>query len=149
MNRHPIRTLCAGALLLATGGCALFASLDGEPQQIEVHALLQGQEVAGVGCTLANDHGRWSVLAPGRVTVLRSQAPLYVDCLRRGEGGQLEQGEAPAERARLSAHLVIPAGGYLRDGRPISAYVYPATINADMTSIVAARPAAAVVGNVF
>jgi hypothetical protein len=146
MSNLILRTACA-ALLLATGGCALFAG--GGPQQVEVHALLDGREVAGVGCMLANDSGRWFVLAPGRVTVQRSRGPLAVDCLREGSGSDEEQLEARRERALLKAHQLLPAGGFYGDGRLGAGYSYPATINIDLHAPAAASPLPAAGNAVF
>lgn len=137
---HPTysRTLCAGALLLALGACSFMGAA--APQQLEVHAMLGERELHGVGCMLANDSGRWTVVAPGRVTVVASRAPLSVDCLRQGAGSAAEQAESPAELARLDAHQRIAAEG---------ARAYPATINVKLLPTVAAGPPLAVGSPLF
>jgi hypothetical protein len=148
MSNLTFRIACLGALLLATGGCSLF-DVNG-PQQLEVHALFDGREVAGVGCMLANDNGRWYVALPARVTVVRSRGALSVDCLREGAGSIAEQAEAPLERSRLAAHLSIPAdGGYHADGRIGAGLSYPATLNVVMQAPRAAGPVPAVASPVF
>src|SRR4051812_9225149 len=77
MNRFflPAMLVCS----IGLSGCVT-ATVDTTAQQVEVHAILDHREVAGVGCLLANDFGRWFVVAPGRVTVVRSSKPLAVYC---------------------------------------------------------------------
>jgi hypothetical protein len=147
MSNVIFDTARLGALALALGGCALFAV--GGPQQLEVHALLDGREVTGVGCMLANDSGRWYVAAPGRVTVMRSRGALSVDCLREGAGSNADQAEAPAERARLTAHFLISADGGFHPGRAGADLFYPATLNVTMRAPPAAGSAPAVGSPVF
>lgn len=40
------------------------------------------KEVAGVGCTLTNDAGKWFVTTPGSVTIQKSTGDLAVDCAK-------------------------------------------------------------------
>jgi len=132
-----VRNACTAALLLAVGGCA-FLRPSG-PQQIEVHARLDGRDVRGIGCVLANDAGRWVVVAPGRVTVARSAEALRVHCLRQAIGSGEEQAEAPAERARLAGTAWVPVAGN----------AYPAVIDVDVQVFTAAGPASAAGSTVF
>jgi hypothetical protein len=78
-----------------------------------VHAILDHREVAGVGCLLANDFGRWFVMAPGRVTVTRSSKPLAVYCKRDGVGSADEWWGAHYQSNRLVGNILFSAG--LRD----------------------------------
>jgi hypothetical protein len=106
-------------LLLALGacltGCVGSGGINGDApeQQVEVHAILDHREVAGVGCLLANDVGRWFVVAPGRVTVIRSSKPLAVYCKRDGVGSADEWWGAHYKSNRLIGNILFTAG--LRD----------------------------------
>ena len=106
-------------LLLALGaclaGCVGSGGIDGDSpeQQVEVHAILDHREVSGVGCLLANDIGRWFVVAPGRVTVTRSSKPLAVYCKRDGVGSADEWWGAHYRSNRLVGNILFSAG--LRD----------------------------------
>lgn len=107
------------SLLLALGaclaGCVGSGGIDGDSpgQQVEVHTILDHREVAGVGCLLANDIGRWFVVAPGRVTVTRSSKPLAVYCKRDGVGSADEWWGAHYKANRLVGNILFSAG--LRD----------------------------------
>jgi hypothetical protein len=126
------RALCAAAplaaTLLAAAGCATLGDA-GVQQQLEVHAILDHREVAGVGCVLSNDAGRWFVLAPGRVTVARSRHPLAIDCGRQDGGGAVEQVASRYDTNRLIGNVVISAGaGYLVDRHSGAGFAYPPTL---------------------
>lgn len=123
--------VCAAALALA-GGCATLG--DGNrQQQLEVHTILDHTEVTGIGCVLANDSGRWFVVAPGRVTVTRSPGPLSIDCARAGSGSAVEQVASRFDTASLIGNLVISAGaGYLFDRHSGAGFAYPQTLTVMM-----------------
>jgi hypothetical protein len=130
------------ALAVALAGCVGSGGIDGindsKPdvtgQQVEVHAILDHREVAGVGCLLENDAGRWFVVAPGRVTVARSSQALAVSCKRDGVGSADESWSAHHQSGRLVGKILFSAG--LRDYLP-NGYAYPNTLTVTMR---AARP---------
>jgi hypothetical protein len=128
MNRFL--SSAALALLAAIGlpGCVTNTG-DSTSQQVEVHAILDHREVAGVGCLLANDFGRWFVMAPGRVTVTRSSKPLAVYCKRDGVGSADEWWGARYDSNRLIGNILFTAGlrNYVENG-----YAYPATLTVFM-----------------
>lgn len=67
-------------MLLALTGCA---SITGSKlQPLSVQTIQDGKEVAGVGCTLTNDAGKWFVTTPGSVTVQKSTGDMAVDCTK-------------------------------------------------------------------
>ena len=110
MKNLPL--LALGACL---AGCVGSGGINGDSpdQQVEVHAILDHREVSGVGCLLANDIGRWFVVAPGRVTVTRSSKPLAVYCKRDGVGSADEWWGAHYKANRLVGNILFSAG--LRD----------------------------------
>jgi hypothetical protein len=99
---------CAAGLSGCVGGSGTVT--DSTTQQVEVHTILDHREVAGVGCLLANDAGRWFVLAPGRVAVTRSSQPLTVTCKRDGAGSADESWNAHHQSGRLAGQVLSAAG---------------------------------------
>lgn len=131
MSRFHFRTACATALLAVLGGCVIANNAD--EQQLEVHTILGHREVAGVGCILSNSAGRWFVVAPGRVTVVRTRGPLTVDCAREDTGSARET-IAPRADARLDTDKLI---GNIIVSSPLDTYfdrmsgagvMYPSTL---------------------
>ena len=119
MNRFFLSATLTAALGIGLAGCVGSGGINGinggdsPEQQLEVHAILDHREVAGVGCLLANDVGRWFVVAPGRVTVTRSSKPLAVSCKRDGVGSADEWWGAHYRSIRLVGNILFSAG--LRD----------------------------------
>jgi hypothetical protein len=131
MPRFFLRIACAAALPVFAGGCATLS--DSPQQQLEVHAILDNREVAGVGCVLQNDVGRWFVVAPGRITVDRSSAPLTVDCRRQDAGGAREQVASRFDTDKLIGNAMISAGlGYFVDRHSGAGFSYPSTLTVIM-----------------
>lgn len=127
MSRLIFRTLCASALLLAAGGCATLS--DATPQQLEVHTIFDNHEVAGVGCVLSNDMGRWFLVAPGRVTITRSSTPLTIECARTGFGSAREEVASRFAIDKMLGNVAISAGlGYYVDRHSGAGFAYPDTL---------------------
>jgi hypothetical protein len=124
-------------LLAALGGCATLT--DSSEQLVEVRTVAANQEVYGAGCVLSNDVGRWFVLAPGRVTITRSAAPLALDCARQGQGSASELVASRFDTGKLIGNVVVTGGlGYLVDHHSGAGFAYPSTL----TVIMHAPPAA-------
>ncbi|MFC0252807.1 hypothetical protein [Massilia consociata] len=122
------------ALPLLLGGCATLS--DSPVQQLELHAVLDYREVAGVGCILNNDKGRWFVVVPGRVTVTRSSQPLTVTCKKDGMRIAQEVVGARADTASMMGNVVISAGlGQLVDRHSGAGYGYPAHVTVLMEAV--------------
>ena len=129
------RFLFAATLALVGGiglsGCATLS--DSDQQQLEVHAILDHREVAGVGCLLTNDLGRWFVVAPGRVTVTRSSKPLGVDCKHDSRGSASEWWASRFDTDKLIGNIAISAGlGYYVDRYSGAGFSYPSTLTVSM-----------------
>jgi len=118
---------------LFLGGCATVSDAPLQ-QQVELHAVLDYQEVGGVGCLLSNNLGRWFVVAPGRVTISRSAEPLVVNCKKAGLGmGQEAFGSRP-DAMSLIGNVVISAGmGFAVDKYSGAGWSYPANLTVLMT----------------
>jgi hypothetical protein len=115
----------------ALSGCATLT--DSTQQQLELHTIVDNREVAGVGCVLSNDAGRWFVVAPGRVTIDRSAGALAVDCARQGVGSSRELIDSRFDTGKLMGNMVVSGGlGYLVDRRSGAGFAYPATLTVVM-----------------
>jgi hypothetical protein len=126
-----ISFLSAGMAAALLAGCATLS--DSTQQQLELHTIVDNREVAGVGCVLTNDAGRWFVLAPARVTIERSTAALAVDCARQGVGSSRELVESRFDTGKLIGNVVLSGGlGYLVDRRSGAGFAYPATLTVVM-----------------
>lgn len=130
-----LRTVSALLLVAALSGCATVT----EPatQTILVQAVEGNRPVANVGCLLANDAGRWYVIAPGRVKVAKRAYPLSVDCKKEGGSAGYEVIASRANAAALWGNAVVTAGvGYLVDRNTGAGHDYPDTI----TIVMKAKP---------
>jgi hypothetical protein len=126
-----IPLLLAALAVAALGGCATLT--DSTQQQLELHTIVDNREVAGVGCVLSNDAGRWFVVAPGRVTIDRSAGALAVDCARQGVGSSREIIDSRFDTGKLMGNVVVSGGlGYLVDRRSGAGFAYPATLTVVM-----------------
>jgi hypothetical protein len=126
-KRAPVRATAAVLLALGLAGCATIS--DSNQQVVAVQTILDSREVAGAGCVLTNEAGRWFVTSPGRVTITKSHSPLYVDC-RRGQAimGQ-DVAMSKASTAAVVGNAVLTAGiGYLIDKRSGAGFDYPSTL---------------------
>jgi len=113
-------------MLAASSGCATLT--DSSQQQLELHAIEDNREIAGVGCVLTNAAGRWYVVAPGRVTIARSPSPLAVDCKKEGGSGQ-ELIASRFDTGKLIGNMIVTAGlGYLVDRHSGAGFSYPPTL---------------------
>ncbi len=136
-HMSKIGNIILAGLLAALGGCATLT--ESSQQLVELHTIAANREVAGVGCVLANDAGRWFVVAPGRVTIERSSDPLRVECAREGQGSATELVESRFDTGKLIGNVVVTGGlGYLVDHHSGAGFAYPATL----TVIMHAPPAA-------
>ena len=112
--------------LLAVTGCA---SIVGEKMQpVSVKAVHDNKEVAGVGCTLMNDSGKWFVTAPGSVTVHKSTGDLAVDC---GKDSNLAGNETLVSRSNgaVWGNILVGGGiGYVVDRSTGAGFNYPDSV---------------------
>jgi hypothetical protein len=120
-----IGKMATAALLAALGGCATLTE-DSTDQIVEVHAVQDNRELAGVGCVLSNKLGRWFVVAPGRITVARTPQPLTVDCAKDGVGRAVEYAQSRYDAHDLIATVLTTGGvGYVMDSYSGAGFAYP------------------------
>ena len=125
-----LRPAAAVALLALLAGCA---SMTGSTEQnVLVQTVLDHREIAGVGCVLYNDMGKWFVTTPARVTLRKSAGPLRIDCEKSGKGWAYEKVDSKAD-ANIWGNLVLTAGvGLYVDRNTGAGYDYPSILTVVM-----------------
>lgn len=128
-----LKTFLGMASLLAVTGCA---SIVGEKMQpVSVTTVRDNKEVAGVGCTLMNDSGKWFVTTPGSALVHKSTGDLAVDC---GKGGNISGRETLVSKSNGAVWGNIIAGGgigYIVDRNTGAGFNYPASVTVELRQI--------------
>jgi hypothetical protein len=120
--------------MLASAGCASLT--ESTQQNVLVQTVLDHREIAGVGCLLSNDAGKWFVTTPARLTLRKSAGPLRIDCQKEGAAWAYEK-VASRANGNLWGNVILTAGvGYVIDRSTGAAYDYPSTLTVVM------RPAA-------
>jgi hypothetical protein len=106
-------------------GCA---SITGSKlQPVSVQTVIDGKEIAGAGCSLTNDAGKWFVSTPGSVTVQKSTGDMTVDCVK----DELRGRETLVSKAQgmLWGNIIAGGGiGYIVDRNTGAGFDYPNTI---------------------
>ena len=116
--------------LFAVTGCAPIENFKLEQlelQSVSIQTFQDNMEMVGVGCTLANDAGKWFVTSPGSVTIQRSAANLVIDCRKANTGGH----ETIVSKPNKSVLGTISAGGiigYAADSNSGIGFDYPSNI---------------------
>ncbi|MRW93097.1 hypothetical protein GJ699_24155 [Duganella sp. FT80W] len=111
-------------------GCASLT--ESTEQNVLVQTVLDHREIAGVGCVLYNDAGKWFVTTPARLTLRKSSGPLRIDCAKNGKGWAYEKVDARAD-GNLWGNLALTAGvGYIVDKNTGAGYDYPAVLTVVM-----------------
>jgi uncharacterized protein YceK len=118
--------------IISLSGCA---SITGSKlQPVSVQTIQEGKEVAGVGCTLTNDTGKWFVTTPGTVTVQKSTGDMTVECLK----DELRGRETVISKSNGGVWGNILAGGpigYVVDRNTGAGFDYPNSITVVISRI--------------
>ena len=111
--------------LLAVTGCA---SITGSKlQPVSVQTIQDSKEVAGVGCTLTNDAGKWFVTTPGSVTIQKSTGDLAVDCAKENIMGH--ETIVSKSNGAVWGNIILGGGiGYVVDRNTGAGFDYPNSI---------------------
>jgi hypothetical protein len=119
--------ICNAAAIAAA--CALVAGcasiVDGSTQQVTV-----GSSPDGAACIVSNEVGRWPVVAPGTVTVQKSQSVLTVRCSKDGWKDGVSYA-APRMSSMAAVGAMMPYVGLIDaavDASSGAAMKYPDTV---------------------
>jgi hypothetical protein len=130
-----MKSLPAFLAIIALSGCA---SITGSKlQPISIQTVQDGKEVAGVGCTLTNDAGKWFVTTPGSVTVQKSTGDMAVDCAK----DELRGRENLVSKSNGAVWGNILAGGgigYIIDRNTGAGFDYPNSVTVILNRIATA-----------
>jgi hypothetical protein len=119
-------------VVLATGCASITGS---KLQSVSVQTVEDNKEVAGVGCTLSNDAGRWFVTTPGSVTVQKSTADMTVECKKENDAVGHEVAVSKANGPIWGNILAGGLIGYAVDRNTGAGFDYPNTITVIMHKI--------------
>jgi hypothetical protein len=138
--RPVARALLPGGMLAAAlAGCATLT--ESTEQYVMVQTVLDHQQVAGIGCVLTNDAGRWFVTSPGRVRVRKSTRPLAVDC--RLDDVYVYDEISPRQNASRWGNILLTAGaGQFVDRQTGAGFDYPGTLTVLLKRVPPAAPPA-------
>ena len=127
------RPLAAMMLLTGLAGCATMTG--STEQMVLVQTIFDNRQLAGAGCILSNDMGKWFVTTPGRIMIRKSQAPLKVDCKKSGSPAVVmdNQFDASVNGGSAWSNAIFTLGvGYFVDRDTGAAYDYPSTLTVIM-----------------
>jgi hypothetical protein len=125
------KRMAAALAMAAAGGCATLT--DSNQQVVALQTIQDNREVAGVGCVLANQAGRWFVTSPGRVNIQKSVGDLWIDCKKDGASAGQDVFASKFNTGSLIGNVVVSAGlGYFVDRSSGAGFDYPATLTVIM-----------------
>ncbi|CAN7486659.1 hypothetical protein LJR289_003275 [Pseudoduganella sp. LjRoot289] len=129
------------AMLAALAGCGTLT--ESPTQQVLVQTVLDHREVAGAGCLLYNDAGKWFVTTPARVTIRKSSGQLRVDCRKDNAAWAFEKIDS-RENSTLWGNIALTAGiGYVVDRNTGQGFDYPEVLTVVMQRLPPGDPHAA------
>ncbi len=125
-------------LILAAGlsvvGCATVTG--STTQSISVQTIQNDNtEIAGAGCTLTNDVGKWFVTTPGNVVLKKSTADLAVECKKDGAGKGHETAVSKANGSVWGNILIGGGIGYIVDRNNGAGFDYPNAVTVVLKNI--------------
>lgn len=128
------KIFCVSTLLVLTGCASVTGS---KLQPLSVQTIQDGKEVAGVGCTLTNDAGKWFVTTPGSVTVQKSTGDMAVDCAKDELRGR--ENLVSKSNGAVWGNIILGGGiGYIIDRNTGAGFDYPNTVTVVLNRMAAA-----------
>jgi len=121
------------AIAVLITGCASITSSKLQP--VSVQTVYENEEIAGVGCSLTNDAGKWFVTTPGSVTVQKSTGDMLVDCKK---DKVIVGSETLVSKAQgmLWANIIAGGGiGYVVDRNTGAGFDYPNSVTVMLRKI--------------
>jgi hypothetical protein len=120
-------------LIALLSGCASITSSKLQP--VSVQTVYENEEIAGVGCSLTNDAGKWFVTTPGSVTVQKSTGDMLVDCKKDRVIVGTETLVSKAQ-GMLWANIIAGGGiGYVVDRNTGAGFDYPNSVTVMLRKI--------------
>ena len=129
-----MKTIFALSAVLALTGCA---SVIGEKMQpLSVTTVFESKEIAGLGCTLSNDAGSWTLTSPASVVVHKSTGDLAIDCKKDAYVGNATA--VSRANGAVWGNLLLGGGiGYVVDRNTGAGFDYPSGIVVTVRQLVA------------
>lgn len=119
-----LRSIIAGAIVLATTGCASIVNETTHPVKLET-LTQQGQPVGGAECRLTNDYGSTLVRSGETSPVRRSSKDLDIVCRHPDNPDAVARAISRAN-AGMAGNILIGGGiGAIIDHNKGTAYTYP------------------------
>jgi hypothetical protein len=119
-----LRSIIAGAIVLATTGCASIVNETTHPVKLET-LTPQGQAISGAQCRLTNDYGSTLVLSGETSQVRRSSKDLDIVCRHPDNPDAVARAISRAN-AGMAGNILIGGGiGAIIDHNKGTAYTYP------------------------
>nr|WP_326528773.1 hypothetical protein [Rhodoferax sp.] len=133
MPLNKTKLLAALATSTLFTGCASVTGTNMQP--VSVQTIYESKELAGIGCTLTNDAGKWFVTTPGSVTVRKSTADMAVDCQK--DGGLVgKETVVSKSNGSVWGNIILGGGiGYIVDRNTGAGFDYPGTITVVLRKI--------------
>jgi hypothetical protein len=108
------------------GACSWTEPVPSQELRVEVIGA-DGAVVRDALCRLGNERGTWTLMAPGRVTVLEAPTPLALECSKLG----LPTGYVnlvPHRSGNLARYMMAGGARALTDPRGYAPHRYPEVI---------------------
>jgi hypothetical protein len=123
--------ICAAvAALAALAGCGTLT--ESPSQRVLVQTVLDHRAVAGAGCILQNDAGKWFVTTPARVSIRKSVGQLRVDCRLDNAAWAYEKINSK-QNSTLWGNVALTAGiGIMVDRNTGQGFDYPDVLTVEM-----------------
>jgi hypothetical protein len=120
----------AFAVLAALAGCGTLT--ESPSQRVLVQTVLDHREVAGAGCILQNDAGKWFVTTPARVAIRKSVGQLRVDC-RLDNAAWADENIQSKQNSTLWGNVALTAGiGIMVDRNTGRGFDYPDVLTVEL-----------------
>lgn len=126
----PTAIPAAFAVLAALAGCGTLT--ESPSQRVLVQTVLDHREVAGAGCILQNDAGKWFVTTPARVAIRKSVGQLRVDC-RLDNAAWAYENIKSKQNSTLWGNVALTAGiGIMVDRNTGQGFDYPDVLTVEL-----------------
>lgn len=135
---RSVLTMGLLALGVMVTGCA--SVVGGNVQKMYVQTQTpDGQAVADAECALQNDKGVWRIKSPGDTSIVRSNKPMEIKCVKAPLPAGVVSAESSTRGAMFGNILIGGVVGAVVDHSSGAAYEYPELIKVVMGQSLAAK----------